>query len=497
VSRHPTRLLGLALTLLGACNFTPYDLGNDDDGTIPRDGGIVLDDGRVVFPADAGLDASACIPSGPDDTCDEVDQDCSGVADDLFDKQNDPSNCGQCGHRCVGAGALQTCTAGACAFVACQPGFADLDDEPLDCEYMCPLFPPIAEECNGYDDDCDGTVDEDLPPPPSDQCRTTAGTPCEGTTMICEQRGAETRWWCDYGPEVEFDASVPNGISLEETRCDGFDGDCDGVVDDTFVDLGQECDDGGVGVCRDVGVRACDPADDSQTTCDLAALPDALPPSAEACDGLDNDCNGTVDDSVGPGRVIDDMTFIENGASDYYIDTYEASHPDATATSTGVSTARSCSKPDVLPWRGVTFEAAQAACAARGATLCSAARWQRACEGVADNAYPYGDDFEAGTCNGERYDGVPGGADDDVLIATGAAAACVADDGPLDMSGNLKEWTDDITGVTGEGDDIAVLRGGAYNTPRVGLACDFRDSRAAVTAVLPTVGFRCCRADAP
>ena len=32
-------------------------------------------------------------------------------------------------------------------------------------------------------------------------------------------------------------------------------------MNDSFTDLGQECDNGGLGVCRDVGVRKCDPAD--------------------------------------------------------------------------------------------------------------------------------------------------------------------------------------------------------------------------------------------
>ncbi len=488
----------LALTLVATgCGLSPFDLGQGTDGDVPRDGGILLDDGRIIFPSDAGADAAACVPFGPDDTCDEVDQDCNGIKDDLFDKLTDPNNCGVCAHQCVGAGAIQTCTAGACALVACQPGFVDLDADPLTCEYQCPLFPTIAEDCNGIDDDCDGTVDEDLPPPPSGECRETPGTPCEGTGMICEARDGQTRWWCDYAAAVEFDPAIPNGIVLEETLCDGNDGDCDGVADDAFVDLGQECDDGGLGICRDVGVRACDPGDASQTTCDLAVLPDPQAAAAETCDGLDNDCNGVVDDSTGPGRVIDAMAFVENGANDYYIDIYEASRPDATAVDGGVSTARSCSKPGVLPWRSVTFAAAEAACAARGATLCSAPRWQRACEGATNLAYPYGDDFEGGTCNTESFDGVVGGADDDVLIATGAAASCDAADGLFDMSGNVKEWTNDITGQTAGGTNIAVLRGGAYDTPGVGATCDFRSSRAAVTAVLPTVGFRCCRADAP
>ena len=45
--------------------------------------------------------------------------------------------------------------------------------------------------------------------------------------------------------------------------------------------------------------------------------------------------------------------------------------------------------------------------------------------------------------------------------------------------------------------DIAVLRGGAFDTPAIGATCDFRTSRAAVNILEPTYGFRCCRATAP
>ena len=478
--------------VLAGCGLRPFDLAGDPSAD--GDGGIDDGDGGI---GDGGVDAPLCTPIGIDDQCNELDDDCDGIVDNDFDKLNDPNHCGTCNRRCVGTGAIQRCAGGSCELVSCQPGFADLDADPLTCEYMCPLFPARAEDCNGFDDDCDGIVDETLPPPPTGQCRVTAGTPCAGTTMICATRGGETRWWCDYGADVEFDPSVPNGIVLAEQRCDGEDGDCDGIADDTFTDLGQECDNGALGVCRDVGERICDPANAAQTTCDLGVLPDAGTAAAEQCDGLDNNCDGVVDNATGPDRVVDAMTHVQVGALDFYIDTYEASHPDATATSTGVSAARSCSKPDVLPWRNVSFNVAQAACAAAGKTLCSAAQWQTACEGVANTAYPYGNSFSPFACNTEPHDPISGAPDDDVLIPTGALAACASGPGALDLSGNLKEWTNEITGQTAGGTDIAVLRGGAFDTPAVGATCDFRTSRAAVDVLEPTYGFRCCRVAPP
>nr|MBP9086802.1 SUMF1/EgtB/PvdO family nonheme iron enzyme [Kofleriaceae bacterium] len=494
---HNLRALAVAVAIVGtaaACNLSPYDLNKATPTGDANDNG----DGNGDGGGDAPLfDAPSCVVSGPDDTCDEIDNDCNGIVDDTFNKQLDDNNCGLCGKRCTASGAVLDCVAGACEFLSCQPGFADLDADGLTCEYRCPLFPGIAEDCNGVDDDCDGRIDETLPTPPTGQCRTTPNTPCAGTVMTCATRNSQTRWFCDYGPDVEFDPSIPNGIALAEQQCDGKDGDCDAIADDTFTDLGQECDDGGLGVCRDVGKRICDPADLATTKCDLTVLPDAQAASAELCDGLDNDCNGTADDTSGPSRVIDAMTHIQIGMLDYYIDTYEAAHPDATIMRSGVATTRACSNAGVLPWRGASFAAATAACTAANKVLCSASQWQTACEGATNTDYPYSSIFVADRCNTESNDGVAGGADDDILLATGAKAMCMSSDGAMDMSGNLKEWTNEITGTTSGGISIAVLRGGAYDSPALGATCDFRSTRAAINVVLPTVGFRCCKASAP
>ena len=494
----------LLCALLAGCALDPFTIrpGEKDGGGLPgRDGGGDGDGGM------GGIDAEpVCVPSGPDDTCDEIDNDCNGVKDDGFDKLTDDDNCGVCGNRCISPGAIEDCIAGACEFVMCQPGFKDLDSGVAGCEYLCPVFPEQPEDCNAVDDDCDGEADEpaELPAPPAGLCRTTAGTPCAAVSMVCDTRGASafTTWFCAYPPEVEFNPDVPNGIVLDETLCDGEDGDCDAVADDPFPDLGQECDNGELGICRDGGVRACDPGDPGQTICDLSVAPDPLGSSvAEACNGLDDNCDGTIDNPTGPDRVVDDMVHVTHSGLDFFIYRYEASRPDATVASEGVSSARSCSRADTVPWGGITFGSAEAACAVSGKRLCSAAEFQAACGGAGGATYPYGGSFDADACNAEPFDGVPGGGDDDIALPTGnaALAMCVSADAVHDLSGNLKEWTDDVRGTTGGADpvDIIVLRGGAFDTPAIGATCSFDTSRLPANAVVDTVGFRCCSGSAP
>jgi MYXO-CTERM domain-containing protein len=439
--------------------------------------------------------------------CDGLDNDCDGETDEVFDLC-EPTSCGACTGSgddggtgpCAIGHAIVYCDASACGGPGCagcavcrvdfcEPGWIDcqLDAPPDDCDCTCRV-PPRSEVCDGVDDDCNGETDEGVTT--ANFCRKLGA--CAGAVPVCM---GTKGWCCDYGPDVEtVPAANPCGfvVASEETLCDGADGDCDGLIDDPFV---GQCDNGLFGACRDGGVLACDPTDPTRTICDLSQPPDPIGgPSPEVCNGIDDDCNGATDD-----EVIDDMVHITSSGNDFWIYRYEASRPDASSVAAGSDGDRACANPLVLPWHGVTFPAASAACAAAGKRLCTADEYLAACAGAAGHVYPYGDAFDPNACNAEPFDGIPGGTDDDVLLATGAAAlsSCTSDDLVHDLSGNVKEWTDDITGQTDDGVAIAVLRGGAYDTPAAGTTCAFRSSRAPVTTVLPTVGFRCCSSTPP
>jgi len=71
--------------------------------------------------------------------------------------------------------------------------------------------------------------------------------------------------------------------------CDGQDNDCDEIVDNGFDNLGQNCSDG-EGECLAQGVFVCS-ADGAKTECGAQSKTS----SQEICDSKDNDCDGVVD----------------------------------------------------------------------------------------------------------------------------------------------------------------------------------------------------------
>ncbi len=129
-----------------------------------------------------------------------------------------------------------------------------------------------VETCNGKDDDCDGKTDEEWPNlgkscEPPGGCGTGKNVcSADGKSMLCESSGSST---------------------AKET-CNGKDDDCDGDTDEDFAELDAPCT-SGYGACQALGKYACA---GGKAVCNAKAGPAA----AEKCDGIDNDCDASVDE---------------------------------------------------------------------------------------------------------------------------------------------------------------------------------------------------------
>lgn len=109
------------------------------------------------------------------------------------------------------------------------------------------------------------------------------GLDCRAGVGACARFGGLV---CD-GFGEQLCTAVP-GDPTPDTDCDGVDDDCNGSPDDGgFVPSATTC---GVGACAATGVSACPAPGMLVDSCTPGA------PSPEVCDGLDNDCNGLVDD---------------------------------------------------------------------------------------------------------------------------------------------------------------------------------------------------------
>ena len=108
---------------------------------------------------------------------------------------------------------------------------------------------------------------------------------------------------CSYGMRTcSFDgwSECEGAVGPSEEICDGLDNDCNSSIDDTFPEQHQLCGfvedaDYGVGICTP-GVMKCD---NGGLYCD-----GHIGPTEEVCDGLDNNCNGSIDEGIANTTAI-------------------------------------------------------------------------------------------------------------------------------------------------------------------------------------------------
>jgi hypothetical protein len=100
-------------------------------------------------------------------------------------------------------------------------------------------------------------------------------------------------------PDASASDAAPDACAPSAEVCNGVNDDCDSGIDEDFPTLGQACS-AGMGACLASGSLVCD-GPGTGVTCDaLVGMP-----QTETCNSIDDDCDGPTDEGLGLGTACD------------------------------------------------------------------------------------------------------------------------------------------------------------------------------------------------
>ena len=300
------------------------------DGDASASGAVYVVYGRATYPdadGDTHLgtdqggadcdDSDAGVAPGLSESCDGIDNDCDGTADEGFG-DGDSDGIADCVdvEECDGLD---------------NDGDGDVDEDQVDTDKDGTCDAIDAESCDGLDNDGDGDIDEDFNDADSDGIADCVDTEtCDGI----DNNG-------DGSIDEGFTDTDKDGIAdcVDGETCDGLDNDGDGRIDEDYEDTdgdgtadcldSEECD----GVDNDGDGRV----DEGMPDADGDGFCDSL--DVEECDGLDNDGDGDIDeeyednDGDGTADCVDGETCdgIDNNGDGSIDEGYRDTDGDGTA----------------------------------------------------------------------------------------------------------------------------------------------------------------------
>jgi hypothetical protein len=257
---------------------TTYYLDGDGDGYGDPSQPIVTTTPPAGYVSNSGdcNDTNASINPGATEICNSVDDNCDGNIDEGCTTYYQDADSDGFGNSAVS----QVATSQPAGYVP-TPGDCNDSDNTI--------YPGAAELCDGKDNDCDTQTDEGCGLHYWDGDSDGYGNPAGPTSTFPQSGYVANAGDCD-----DTDGSINPGAT---EVCNGVDDNCDGTVDEGCVTYYRDADGDTYGDPGDSTTATSQPAGYIANAGDCDDSNSSINPAAtEVCNGVDDNCDGTVDE---------------------------------------------------------------------------------------------------------------------------------------------------------------------------------------------------------